>query len=473
MISLPFPLFLPTILLLLALLVYLFRRMEQVTSATAGLVVGGLALWLLGDSPANGLVRLLGTLVQVDMRAEVMSYDLLFHLTPNVAPILALTLLLTAMALLLSASVGQGRSFAPFALVLASGYALLLLLADAPISPELLLPGFLALLAALGVYILQAGQLGQILGPLRSLLPPLLAFPLFILASWHIDSLAINPQDSVAGAAAARFLALGLLLLLAPVPFHSAGPATAENAPPIAVALLTLLYQLATLTLLFRITTLYPFVAELSGQNLWLTAAGLVTAVWGGFAAVGSSHPGRLWSYAMLHDWGLILLMLAAPGDTSWSLVLFLFSLRVISVLAAAAGLAYLRDAAGSLNPARLRGAGRSAPWSTSAYVLGGLGLAGFPLSAGFTGHWAALQTVAENDWRVAAAVLLASGGVVVGFVRMIRILYDPQTPPSISSERLMRGLIAITAILIASGVAIAPQLLNGPIAWALMAFRG
>ncbi len=471
--TLPFPLFLPAVLLLLALLAYLFRRMEQVTSAVSGLVVGGLAFWLLGDLPTDGLVRLLGTPVQVDMRAVVMRYDLLFHLMPSAAPILALTLFLTATALLLNASAGQGRSFTPFALLLACGYALLLLLADAPISPELLLPGFLALLAALGVYMLQAGQLGQTHGPLRSLLPPLLAFPLFILASWHIDSLALNPQDSLAGAAAARFLALGLLLLLAPVPFHSAGPAIAENAPPIAVALLSLLYQLAALTLLFHITTLYPFVAELSGQNLWLTAAGLITAVWGGLAAVGCSHPGRLWSYAMLHDWGLILLMLAVPGESSWSLVLFLFALRIISVLAAAAGLAFLRDATGSLNPTPLRGAGRSAPWSTSAYVLGGLGLAGFPLSAGFTGHWAALQTVAANDWRVAAVVLLASGGVVVGFVRMIRILYDPQTPPSIPNERRHRGVIAITAILIVSGVAIAPQLLNGPIAWALMAFRG
>ena len=473
MIIFPFPLFLPTVLLLLALLAYLFRRMERLTSASAGLVVSGLAFWLASDIPSNGLVHLLGTRVQVDMRAEVLRFDLLFHLTPTAAPILALTLFLTATALLLSASVGQGRSFPPFALLLASGYSLLLLLADAPISPELLVPGFLALLTALGVYVLQAGQLGQTLGPLRSLLPPLLAFPLFILASWHIDSLAINPQDSVAGAAAARLLALGLLLLLAPVPFHSAGPAVAENAPPIPVALLSLLYQLAALTLLFRITTLYPFVAEVSGQNLWLTAAGLATAVWGGVAAIGSSHPGRLWSYAMLHDWGLILLMLAAPGGSSWSLVLFLFTLRVISVLAAATGLAYLRNAAGSLNPNHLRAAGRALPWSTSAYLLGGLGLAGFPLSAGFTGHWAALQTVAENDWRVAAIVLLASGGVVVGFVRIIRILYDPQTPSGIPREKLSQVLIAIIMILMVSSVALAPQLLSGLISWALVAFRG
>lgn len=473
MIVLPFPLFLPTALLLLALLAYLFRRVEQITSGIAGLAVGGLAFWMMGDIPADGLARLLGTFVQVDMRAGVTRFDLVFRLIPTAAPILTITLLLVAVALLLNASVGQGHSFPPFALFLAGGYSLLLLLADAPVNPKLLAPGFLAVLAAVGVYALQAGQLGQTLGPLRSLLPPLLAFPLFILASWHLDSLAINPQDVAAETAAARLLALGLLLLLAPVPFHSAGPAMSETAPPIPVALLSLLYQLATLALLFRIIALYPFMAELSGQNLWLIAAGLLTAVWGGLAAVGSSHPGRLWSYAMLHDWGLILLMLAASGESSWSLVFFLFSLRIVSVLAAAAGLAYLRDAAGSLDPHRLTAAGRAAPWSTSAYVLGGLGLAGFPLSAGFTGHWAALQTVAENDWRVAAIVLLASGGVVVGFVRIIRILYNPQTPPTIAPEGVIKGVVAIATILIVSGLAVAPQLLNDPISWALIAFRG
>lgn len=472
MITFPLPLFLPGLLALLALLSYLFRRMERVVSALAGLAVSALALLLSTDAPADGLIHLLGSVVQVDMHSPINRFDLIFHLLPGAAPVLVLALSLTGVALLLTATAGQGRSFPPFALLLAAGYSLLLLLADAPVSPLLLAPAILALLATFGVYILQAGQLGSVIGPLRSLLPPLLAFPFFILASWHIDSLTINPQDGVAGAAAARILALGLLLLLAPVPFHSAGPAIAENAPPIAVAFITLLYQLTALTLLFQVAELFPFLADSSGLNLWLTAAGLVTALWGGLAAAGSSHPGRLWGYAQLHDWGLILLMLAAPGQTSWPLVLMLFALRTISVLAAAVGLAFLRGAAGSLDPHRLRGAGRSAPWSISAVVLGGLGLAGFPLSAGFTGHWAALQTVANTDWRVAAAVLLASGGVVVGYVRLIRILYDPQNVQRIPHERLLSALVAVAAIVVVCSAALAPQLLDSPIAWAMMAFR-
>ena len=427
----------------------------------------------MGDAPAGDVVQVLGRLVQVDMQATVVRFDLTFRLTPTAVPILGLTLLLTAATLLLNASVSQGCSFPPFVLMLAWGYSLLLLLTDAPINPLLLTPAILAALTALGVYALQAGRLGRTLGPLRSLLPPLIAFPLFILASWHIDSLSINPQDTLAGAAAASFLAVGLLLLLAPVPLHSAGPELAENAPPLAVAFLLLLYQLASLTLLLRMMTLFPFIGENSALSLWLTGAGLLTAVWGGVAAAGSGHPGRLWGYALLHDWGLILLMLAAPGDSGAVLVISLFGLRILSTLASAVGLANLHKAAGSLRPSQLRGIGRSLPWSTSAYVLGGLGLAGFPLSAGFTGHWAALQAVAETDWRVAAIVLVASGGIVVGFVRQIRILYNPRSLPTHTTEPLLNTLVALAAILVVSSAALSPQTFSGFVSWVMLAFHG
>lgn len=470
---LPLPLFVPGLLLLLALLAYLFRHFGAVVPALAGGAMALLGLWVAGEMPTGGVKPVLDSLLQVDFQAVVMRNDLSLQLLPHTGPILALILFLAAAALLLSASVGQGRHFPSFVLLLTAGYALLLLLTEAPVNPLLIAPGFLALLSGLGVFILQGNRLGKSLGTLRSLLPPVMAFPLFILASWHIDSLAINPQDSLAGTQAAGLLAFGLLLLLAPAPFHNAGPATAENAPPLATALLLLLYQALGLLLVFRSTVLFPAILADSPLGFWLSAAGLLTALWGGIAAAGTSHPGRLWGYALLHDWGLILLMLAAPDGNKWSLIVFLFILRAIGSLAGATGLAYLYAAVGSLTPGPLRGVGRALPWSTSAYILASLGMAGFPLSAGFTGHWAALQTVALNDWRVATVVLLASGGVVVGYVRLIRILYDAQSAGTLPTERTHRALIAVGMILAVSSFALAPQLLSGPVNWLLVSFRG
>ncbi len=472
MISLALPEFLLAALLVLALAAYMFRRLGGWTPAGGALALVGLALWIL-RGVSEGAATLLFSLFQVDMLVAVHWQGFVLQMTPNVAPVVVFMLLLGGAVLALAAFVHQPDAFPAFALALVAGCIGFLLLREAPISPYLLTPGFLALVTALGVYPLQAGRLGDVSGALRFLLLPVLALPLFLLAAWYADQLALNPQEAAAATAAARLLSFGLLLLLAPVPFHSAWPALVQRSPPLVGVLLTLVYQMIVLFILHRVAVAYPFVVTESNLSLWLTGTGVLTALWAGVAAVGASHPGRLLGYAFLHEWGLILLILAAPGSRSWPLVLFLFVLRAVSGLTASVGLAYLAERTGNLDADRLWGVGARLPWSTTAYVLGGLGLAGFPLTAGFTGHWAALQMVAQIDWRVAAVVLLASAGIVVGFVRQVRILFGPLADPFLAQERLRNGIVALLVILVSTGLAIAPQLLDAPIAWGLTAFGG
>lgn len=472
MINLALPEFLLAALWALALLAYILRRLVGWTPVGGALALAGLALWILRGVSGGG-ASLLFSLFQVDMQVAVHWRGFVLQMTPNVAPVVVFTLLLGAASLALAAFVRHPDAFPAFVLALEAGCIGFLFLREAPISPYLLTPGFLVLLAAVSVYPLQAGRLGEVSGGLRFLLLPVLALPLFLLAAWYTDQLALNPQDASAAMAAARLLSFGLLLLLAPVPFHSAWPTLAQVSPPLVNTLLTLLYQMIVLFVLHRVAITYPFVVAESDLSLWLTGTGVLTALWAGVAAVGASHPGRLLGYAFLHEWGLILLILAAPGSRSWPLVLFLFVLRTVSGLTASVGLAYLAERAGDLDADRLWGVGARLPWSTTAYVLGGLGLAGFPLTAGFTGHWAALQMVAEIDWRVAAVVLLASAGVVVGFVRQVRILFGPLANPFLAQERLRNGIVALLVILVSTGLAIAPQFLDAPIAWGLTAFGG
>ncbi|HMN29522.1 MAG TPA: proton-conducting transporter membrane subunit, partial [Caldilineaceae bacterium] len=233
------------------------------------------------------------------------------------------------------------------------------------------------------------------------------------------------------------------------------------------------LYQLAVLHLFFRLLLLYPFVEQNGILYEWLTVAGMATAVWGGLAAAGSSQPGRLWGYAALHDWGLIILVLAIPGLRSWLLVLFLFSVRAVSMLTCATGLATLEERIGELTPERLRGVATRLPWSSAAFLLGGLGLTGFPLSAGFTGHWAALQLIAERDWQPAAVVLLASGGAIFSFIRLARELYGPLQNRQLPREGMAGAVFAIVLLLLSVGLAVVPQWLDTPIPRTLAALRG
>ncbi|MEZ4726180.1 MAG: proton-conducting transporter membrane subunit [Caldilineaceae bacterium] len=471
---------LPTLLvgglIFVALLTYLLRSWETLTGLVAAVFTGGLGLWLwqLDLSTPLAPLPILGNVVgAIDITAPLTRLGFTFQLQPGASPILVTAFFMTAGAFLLTVAISQGRSFVPFMLVLLAGYVAVTLMTAGPLAPPFLTPIFLVALNSVAVFILQAGRLTNPSGPLRTLTPSILAFPLFLVAYWYIDQIPLNPQDNSAQITAARLLTFGLLLLLMPVPLHSAQPVTAQSAPPVVTALVTLLYQLALLHLLFRVINPFPFVAQTGPFEMWMTWAGVATTVWGGIAAAGSSHPGRLWGYAALHDWGLILMILAVPGLRSWPLALFLFGLRVVSMLTAAAGLAALEQHVGGMAPQRMQGAGNRLPWNSAAFLLGGLGLTGFPLSAGFTGHWTALQIIAENDWRPAAIVLFASVGAIWGFVRLTRILFGPLENRFLLRERMGSVTLALCMLLLSISLAIAPQLLDGPIRSAWAAFSG
>lgn len=460
-------------LLVAAMVTYLLRTWEWITAAGAAVFTLAWAAWLWGLDLSRPIREIPFIGRSVDLTAPLERFGFTLQLQPGAIPIVTTSLALAAVSFLLAARISQGHSFIPFSLTLLAGYVFLALVTSGPLAPPLVAPLFLIGLNCIGVFVLQAGRPIHPGGPLRMLLPPVLAFPLFLVAAWYIEQIPLNPQDTSAVLAAARLLGVGLLLLLAPVPLHSALPTTAQSAPPVVTALLTLLYQLALLHLLYRVFSSFPFVSQQTLLGTWLTLAGLVTAVWGGIAAAGASHPGRLWGYAALHDWGLIIMVLAVPGVRSWPLVLFLFSLRAISMFTAATGLSSLEQHTEGFQPDKVAGIGMRTPWNSAAYLLGALGLTGFPLSAGFTGHWAALQIIAETDWRLAATVLIASGGAILGFIRMARHLFGPAMEPQRLHERPMSALMALLVILISAGLALAPQVMDGPISRALVAFSG
>jgi formate hydrogenlyase subunit 3/multisubunit Na+/H+ antiporter MnhD subunit len=464
------PILLISTLLLAAGVTYLTRRWERLT-ALFGIVVTGFWATLLWQVDLREPLWILPTGQTVDMGAPIERLGFTLRLEAGAVPMLTAMLFLVAAAFVIAACLSQGRSFVPFGLMLVAGYASVTLLSTSPLPPPLIIPLLLAILAIVGVFVLQAGRLTTPAGPLRSLIPPLLAFPFFLIAPWYIDQIPLNPQDLSAAQTAAQLLSLGLVLLLAPVPLHGAQAAIAQSAPPVTTALLTLLGQLAALHLLYRTLATFEFVPQQAPLGLWLTWIGLITAVWGGVAALGATHAGRLWGYAALHDWGVILLILAAPGSRGWSLVLFLFGLRVVSMLTGAVGLAVLEQHTGGLSLERVQGAGSRLPWNSAAVLLGGLGLAGFPLSAGFTGHWAALQIVAESDWRLAAVVLLASAGAIFGYIRLARALFGPLENRFLSRELPLNVFLALFVLLISIGLAVAPQLMDIPIGRALLAF--
>ena len=304
MIVFSFPEFIFVALLSATLLSLLFRRWEPWTALVAAFYSGGLAMWIGWAYPlaSTYVFPLLPLGVKFDGRFT--QFEFVLHLHSANLPVVVLSLALASGAFLVAALVHPGDFFVPVSLLIVAGYVTVALLQDAPIEPALLIPLLLALLTAVSAFLLQGEQLGQISGPLRSLLGPVFAFPFFLPVAWYVEQIPLNPQSNETFQVAGWLLAAGLLLLLAPVPMHGGQPDAAESASPVSMALVTLLYQLAVLSLVYRVITQFEFALELAPFDLWLTVGGLATAVWGGVAAIGTNHPGRLWGYAMLHNLG-------------------------------------------------------------------------------------------------------------------------------------------------------------------------
>ena len=407
----------------------------------------------------------------IDLEAPLTFAGYTLQLQAHNAPVIAMDLLIAALALLIYIQHCADEAFPALVWLIVGGYSVLALLTGAPINPILVTPLLLIMLTALGVYVLHGERAAGFTGSLRALLPPVLAAPLFLVGGWWLKQIPLTPQELAITQNAGALLTLGVLLLLAPFPLHAPWPAASEESPPVAVLFLSLLYQLSVLYLAARLVNAFPFVYRQSDWSLWMSSLGLVTAVWGGIAAVGAIHTGRLWGYAAVHDWGLIVLALATPGVRSWTLVLFLFALRSISMTTTAIGLSALARQTGTLDMTGLRGVGLRMPWSSAAVLLGGLGLVGFPLTAGFAGHWAALQALAVVDWRPAMAIAAASVGAMLGYVRLARLMFGAHDSRVLAQESTLSAGVAVAALIITLLIATTPQLLNDFVTRALAAF--
>jgi formate hydrogenlyase subunit 3/multisubunit Na+/H+ antiporter MnhD subunit len=410
----PVPLLLVAVPLILAGIVYPLRRITPV-AALLGAAGGLLLSWLAYAAPLSAEETMLngrivgGVHIVLGRPLAMLAADRLILI------VLGLT---AAVLMVLAARLRPGDIFFPGLLALL-GLVAAILVNETFVFSVLLIE----LTAGLITFLLQGSRFGSSRGAWRFFIFATLAMPFLLVAGWQIDFQAANPGQIELLNPAVLLLTLGFLIYLAAVPFHFwIGPAATESEPLVQVVVLGF-FPVAVLSVITGAFDRFPWFAASPTPYQWFTFAGTLTVVLGIALAFGARSFGRLAGYTLLADMGAVLLLLGLKNrlglEAAWAVTL----LRLASLTIWAAGLTPLRRLAGSDEVMAAAGLGWQARLATVVLVLGGLSLAGFPLTPGFAGRWTAANLLANESLGRGMLLLVGSASGVIGVLRMATVL--------------------------------------------------
>jgi multicomponent Na+:H+ antiporter subunit D len=311
----------------------------------------------------------------------------------------------------------QGWSFFPFILL-----ELGILSGAVMVRPFIVGICILEVAAVMMVFPIQGGRLSSTTHTVRYLALMMLALPCFLIASWLIGLHDLSPDDlSLIGYSVAS-LSMGFAILLSVVPFHTWLTGVARNAPPMATAFLAIVFSAVGLSLFLQLLV----------QRYWLTAetslfellwwAGLVTALAAGGLAISQRSLGGLLGYAAVSDFGVILMGLSLASTSGAVAAMMHVFHRAIGVMLLAMAAGAIRHSAGTWDLDELAGVGKRMPLAAFGLLVGGLSLAGFPLTCGFSSRWLLYGGLAQE--RLVWPALVASACVLVASLRATAALF-------------------------------------------------
>lgn len=229
------------------------------------------------------------------------------------------------------------------------------------------------------------------------------------------------------------FLTVGTCLKLALFPLHLWLPNAYTYAPSVVSAFLAATATKVAVYVLLRFF-FTVFGAQFSFTVMPLGEILVVLAVIAMFAgstvAIFQNNLKRMLAYSSVAQIGYMILgigLATVSGVTAGVLHLFNHAL-IKGGLFLALGCVMLR--LGSVHIRDMDGIGRRMPWTMAAFVGGGLGLIGVPLTAGFISKWYLIAAAFEKDWWPVAGLIVASSLLAVIYVwRVIETAYFRPVP--------------------------------------------
>ena len=257
------------------------------------------------------------------------------------------------------------------------------------------------------------------------------------------------------------FITIGLCVKMAVVPVHKWLPNAYTYAPSVVTCFIaataTKVSVYAFIRVLFGIFTPH-FAFERLPLDTELMMFALVGIFAASTAAIFQDNVKRLLALSSVAQIGYMLLGISMADATGLTAgIVHMFNHAIIKGgLFMVVGCFVLR--LGSSDIDDWRGAGRTMPWTSLAWTLGGLGLIGVPVTAGFISKWLLLTAAFESGrWPVAVLMLLSSLLALVYVWRVVETLYFAET-----SEQAAGATEAPLGMLVPTYVVIGATLVFG-----------
>ena len=257
--------------------------------------------------------------------------------------------------------------------------------------------------------------------------------------------------------AAFAFLTVGVGIKLAVFPLHQWLPNAYTYAPSVVSAFLSATATKVAFYLLARIIfTAYgiKLAFDVLRFDSVLFPLSIAATIIGALAAINQSDLKRLLAYSSVSQIGYMTLGLSFGTVTGLTGGLVHLMNHAVTKGGLFMAVACLVSRWGTSTLSDLAGVGRRMPWTVAAFALGGLGLIGVPLTAGFVSKWYLVSAALEKgQLGVAFLVLLSSLLAAVYVWRVIELAYFRKPSPHAPRGEAPAALLVPTWILIGASL--------------------
>ena len=279
--------------------------------------------------------------------------------------------------------------------------------------------------------------------------------------------------DQVLLLAGIGLMSVGLLFKIGAAPFHAWTPDVYQGAPTAVTAFMSACTKIAAFGALLRLFYVGFGPARWDWTPMiWIVA--VLTMAVGCILALPQSDIKRMLAYSSIAHAGFVLTAFVGAHQmtetgafsmTSIQAVLFYLVTYGFMIIAAFAVVTVVRDAGGETNHlSRWAGLGKESPVLAGVFSFLLLGMAGVPLTSGFTGKWAVFTAaLAGGAWALVVIAVMLSAVAAWFYIRVIVLMYFSE-PVGEGPTVAVPSLLTTVVIAVGFAATVALGIVPGPV---------